>query len=76
MATSGRTYTTDQFGRLIAANTSLTQANGKWVKKNIIETSRLLPDAGSKWSAGRVAGYLFEQSFIKPEDINWSAAGK
>jgi hypothetical protein len=73
---SAQTFTNEQFGRLIAANTSFTQANGKWVKQSLIETSRLLPDAGHKWSYKRVAGYLFELAFLKPDDINWSAAGK
>lgn len=69
---SDKTYSNAEFGAIIAKNTQWSDANAKWVKERLIDNSRLLPDHGSKWSEKRIANYLFELAFVKPEDIDWS----
>lgn len=65
---SDKTYSNAEFGAIIAKNTQWSDANAKWVKERLIDNSRLLPDHGSKWSEKRIANYLFELAFVKPED--------
>lgn len=69
---SDKTYSNAEFGEIIAKNTQWSDANAKWVKERLIDNSRLLPDHGSKWSEKRIANYLFELAFVKPENIDWS----
>lgn len=69
---SDKTYSNAEFGAIIAKNTQWSDANAKWVKERLIDNSRLLPDNGSKWSEKRIANYLFELAFVKPENIDWS----
>lgn len=69
---SDKTYSNAEFGAIIAKNTQWSDANAKWVKERLIDNSRLLPDRGSKWSEKRIANYLFELAFVKPENIDWS----
>lgn len=69
---SDKTYSNAEFGAIIAKNTQWSDANAKWVKECLIDNSRLLPDHGSKWSEKRIANYLFELAFVKPENIDWS----
>ena len=69
---SDKTYSNAEFGAIIAKNTQWSDANAKWVKERLIDNSRLLPDPGSKWSEKRIANYLFELAFVKPENIDWS----
>ena len=69
---SDKTYSNAEFGASIAKNTQWSDANAKWVKERLIDNSRLLPDHGSKWSEKRIANYLFELAFVKPENIDWS----
>lgn len=51
-----------QFKEIINENTSYTE---------LPELMRLPPDRGRKWSPLRVATYLWELDFVKPENINW-----
>ena len=69
---SDKTYSNAEFGAIIAKNTQWSDANAKWVKERLIDNSGLLPDHGSKWSEKRIANYLFELAFVKPENIDWS----
>lgn len=69
---SDKTYSNAEFGAIIAKNTQWSDANAKWVKERLIDNLRLLPDYGSKWSEKRIANYLFELAFVKPENIDWS----
>ena len=69
---SDKTYSNAEFGAIIAKNTQWSDANAKWVKERLIDNTQLLPDHGSKWSEKRIANYLFELAFVKPENIDWS----
>ncbi|TYC50187.1 hypothetical protein ESZ50_03800 [Weissella muntiaci] len=72
MVARGETFTNEQFGKLIAQNTHIKDANAKWVKDSLIKTYRLLPDQGRKWSQQRVERFLFELAFVKPDKIDWT----
>lgn len=67
---SSQLFNKKEFANIINLNTNY-QVSEKWIQKNLVNTSRLLPLQKGLWSKKQIETYLFEQQFIKPDQIKW-----
>lgn len=67
---STQLFNKKEFANIINLNTNY-QVSEKWIQKNLVNTSRLLPLQKGLWSKKQIETYLFEQQFIQPDQIKW-----